>query len=46
MKYRNELTGAIIDVESEMGGVWKPVAAPGTDKSAKKAPKKEKKAEK
>lgn len=46
MKYRNEKTGAIIDVESEMGGDWKPVAAPKADKAETKAPKKEKKAKK
>lgn len=41
MKYRNTVTGAIIDVNSEMKGVWEPVEKPEPVKEApKKAPKK------
>lgn len=38
MEYRNKKTGVVIDVESELGGIWEPVKA---EKPApKKAPKK------
>jgi len=36
MEYRNKKTGAVIDVNSELGGDWEPVEAP------KSSPKKEK----
>lgn len=28
MKYRHTITGAIIDVKSEMSGAWEPIGAP------------------
>ncbi len=34
MLYRNKNNGRIIDVKSEMGGVWEPVKAPATPKKA------------
>lgn len=41
MEYRNVKTGAVINVESEMGGNWVPVSAPPKKDSEKKpAPKK------
>lgn len=36
MKYRNKETGRVIDVESEMRGVWEPVEAPKKKEPAKK----------
>lgn len=35
MKYINEKTGKVIDVESEMTGAWKPVEAPKKKTPAK-----------
>lgn len=44
MLYRNKNNGRIIDVNSEMGGVWEPVKAPATPKAetpkVEEAPKK------
>lgn len=41
MKYRNKLTGAVIDVKSVMKGAWEPVEKPAPEKEApKKTPKK------
>lgn len=45
MLYRNKNNGRIIDVKSEMGGVWEPVKAPATPKAetpkVEEAPKEE-----
>lgn len=38
MKYRNKKTGAVIDVESNVGGDWEPVKAPAAPKTEKAAP--------
>ncbi len=35
MLYRNKVTGVIVDIESEAGGVWKPVEAPAQPASDK-----------
>lgn len=45
MLYRNEKTGVVIDVESVLGGDWKPVETKTAEKpkpKAKKTAKKEK----
>ena len=45
MLYRNTKTGAVIDVNSEMGGKWEPVSAPKAvpeKKAEKPAPAKRK----
>ena len=44
MRYRHKLTGAEIDVNSEIGGDWEPVKAPEAPrKEETSAPKKGKK---
>lgn len=43
MLYRNERTGAIIDVRSELGGAWKPVKEKTAEESKETKPKKAKK---
>ena len=45
MLYRNEKTGVIIDVNSVLGGDWKPVEAK-TEKPAKETKKKTEKGKK
>lgn len=42
MKYRNTKTGAIIDVNSVMKGVWEPVNKPEPKKAPKKTEAKKK----
>jgi hypothetical protein len=40
MKYRNVKTGAVVDVDCELGGAWEPVKAPrptGATKSGRKS---------
>lgn len=43
MLYRNEKTGATIDVKSELGGKWKPVEAEKTAEKPKATTKAKKK---
>ncbi len=38
MEYRNVKTGAVINVESEMGGNWVPVSAPPKKEDSEKKP--------
>lgn len=42
MKYRNKKTGAVIDVESNVGGDWEPVMTRAAQKAEKPAPVKKK----
>lgn len=44
MLYRNEKTGAVIDVRSELGGAWKPVEEKTAEEPKKEV--KQKKAKK
>lgn len=53
MRYQDERTGVIIDVNSQMGGSWKPVEEPSSppasdapEKTRKKPAKKSKASEK
>ncbi len=43
MKYRHKKTGVIIDVPSEMSGVWEAVEPPKPAPTPKKTPAKKKK---
>lgn len=43
MLYRNEKTGAVIEVRSELGGAWKPVEEKTAEEPKPKAKKTEKK---
>lgn len=36
MKYRNVKTGAVVDVDSELGGAWEPVKALSADGATKR----------
>lgn len=45
MLYRNSKTGAVIDVNSIMGGSWEPVEAPGAHAAENSAGAKPQKAE-
>jgi hypothetical protein len=36
MQYRNKRTGAVIDVESKVGGDWEPVTDPAAHKTETK----------
>lgn len=38
MKFRNIKTGAVVEVESELGGDWKPVEAPVSEPKEVEAP--------
>ena len=42
MEYRNVKTGAVIDVNSELGGDWEPVKASAAQKAEKAEPAKKK----
>lgn len=45
MKYRNTITGAVIEVASEInGGNWEPVAPDSAEEKAKVAPVQQRKA--
>ena len=38
MKYRNKKTGAVLDVDSKLGGDWEPVTDQAAQKTEKAAP--------
>ena len=42
MKYRNKKTGAVIEVESKLGGDWELITAPAAQKAEKAEPAKKK----